>query len=62
MDHKEMRHNVAEMTEHKVLKTVEHIIDEAGDHLDSSELEKLDKCWHIVKNLYSAMVYAKQVG
>ena len=62
MDHKEARHNAAEMTEHKVIATVEHILNEAGDHLTSDELEKLCHCWKIEKEIYAAMTYAKQVS
>ena len=60
MDHKEMRHNIAEMTEHKVLKTIEHVIEESGEHLTFDEIEKLDHLWHIIKDIYAGMTYAKQ--
>lgn len=60
MDHKEQRHNAAEMTEHKVLMTIEHILSEADEHLTCDELEKLDRAWHIIKNIYAGMTYAKQ--
>jgi len=62
MDHKEARHNAAEMTEHKIIQTVEHIINEAGEHLTCDELEKLMMCWKIEKEIYAAMTYAKQVS
>lgn len=62
MEHKEMRHNIAEMTEHEVLKTIEHILSESGEHLTHDEIEKLNCAWHVIKNIYASMTYAKQVS
>lgn len=62
MDHKETRHNHAEMTEHKVLKTIEHVLENAGERLTLDEVEKLDHCWNTIKNIYASMTYAKQAG
>lgn len=62
MADKDRRHEAANMTEHKVMKTIEHIIDESGDYLTHDEVEKLACCWKIIKDIYAGMTYAKQVS
>lgn len=48
MEFTEWRNRAAEKTEEKVLKTVDHIIEESNGHLDSEELDDLKDCWKIL--------------
>lgn len=48
MEFTEWRTRAAEKTEEKVLKTVDHILEESNGHLDSDELDDLKDCWKIL--------------
>ena len=48
MEFTEWRTRAAERTEEKVLKTVDHILEESNGHLDSDELDDLKDCWKIL--------------
>ncbi len=44
-------HNAAEKTAMHVLKTVDHILENANSHLTSGELDDLKDCWKILCKL-----------
>lgn len=48
MEFTEWRNRAAEKTEEKVLRTVDHILEESNGHLDSEELDDLKDCWKIL--------------
>lgn len=54
------RKNQAELTEHKVLKTIAYVLDNANEHLTCDELDKLNKCWHALKNVHKVLFMCKQ--
>lgn len=47
-DYSAWKKHCAEHTCDKVLKTIDHIIDEANGHLDGEELDRLKDCWKIL--------------
>lgn len=47
-DYTEWKKRCAEHTMEKVLKTVDHIMEESNGHLDDCELDELKDCWKII--------------
>lgn len=47
-DYAEWKKRCAEHTMERVLKTIDHIMDDADNHLDGEELDRLKDCWEII--------------
>lgn len=57
MEYKEWRHNMAESTEHRVLKTIGKILEEneGSCRLHAQDLDDLRDCWKILAMLHPNM-------
>lgn len=44
----EWKKRCAEKSVEKVLKTIDHIMDDSNGHLDDTELDELKDCWKIL--------------
>lgn len=54
-DYTEWKKRVAERTCEKVLKTIEHVLDDADTHLDMVELDELKDCYKVLHLMHEAM-------
>lgn len=55
VDYTEWKKRVAERTCEKVLKTIEHVLDDADKHLDMVELDELKDCYKVLHLMHEAI-------
>lgn len=54
-DYMEWKKRMAEKTAEKVLKTIDHVLDDAGSHLTMVELDELKDCWKLLCKVSEAL-------
>lgn len=54
-DYMEWKRRMAEKTAEKVLKTIDHVLDDADSHLTMVELDELKDCWKVLCKVMEAM-------
>lgn len=54
-DYMEWKRRMAEKTMEKVLKTIDHVIDDADSYLTMVELDELKDCWKLLCKISEAM-------
>lgn len=62
MEFTEWRNRAAEKTEERVLKTMNHILDEASGHLDGQELDDMKDCWKILRLIRESEPHGAAAG
>lgn len=54
-DYVEWKRRMAEKTMEKVLKTIDHVLDDADSYLNMVELDELKDCWKLLCKVNEAL-------
>lgn len=59
--HKEWMCDMMDDTTREVLNTIRKILKDSGDELAHSDLEKLNYCWDIIRDMHKIKLTAKEI-